>query len=118
MKRIPLPLIAIGLVAGLFSSLFGVGGGLVMVPLLLTFMAFPLRGATATSLGAVGITAVAGVVTYALHGDVRPLPALLLGLPAAAGAFYGAGLQQRVPVRTLSIVFAVLLLAIAGRLFA
>jgi uncharacterized membrane protein YfcA len=116
-KRIPLPLVAIGLVAGLFSALFGVGGGLVIVPLLLTWQKFPLRRATATSLGAVGITAVVGVVTYALHGDVKPGAAMLLGLPAAVGAYYGAWLQQRVPVRTLSILFALLLLAVAGRLF-
>ena len=42
---------------------------------------------------------------------------MLLGLPAAVGAYYGVALQQRVPVRTLSILFAVLLLAIAGKLF-
>ena len=118
MKRVPLPLIGIGLVAGLFSALFGVGGGLVIVPLLLIFLKFPLRGATATSLGAVGITALAGVITYSIHGDVKPGAAMLLGLPAAVGAYYGAGLQQRVPVRTLSILFAVLLLAVAGKLFA
>ena len=43
--------------------------------------------------------------------------AMLLGLPAAVGAYYGVALQQRVPVRTLSILFAVLVLAIAGKLF-
>ena len=118
MKRIPLPLIAIGLVAGLFSSLFGVGGGLVMVPMMLLFLKFPLKPAAATSLGAVVITAIAGVVTYAVQGDIKPGPALLLGLPAAVGAYYGVNLQQRVPTRTLSMVFAVMLLALAGRLFA
>jgi uncharacterized membrane protein YfcA len=116
-RRIPLPLVAIGLIAGLFSALFGVGGGLIVVPLLLMWQKFPLRGATATSLGAVAITALVGVITYSLHGKVEVVPALLLGLPAAAGAYYGAGLQQRVPVRTLSILFALLLLAIAGKLF-
>ena len=117
-KRVPLPLIGIGLVAGLFSSLFGVGGGLVMVPMLLMLLKFPLRPATATSLGAVIITAIAGVITYALHGDIEPVPALFLGIPAALGAWYGAGWQQRIPTRTLSMVFAVLLLALAGKLLA
>ena len=110
-------LLVIGLIAGVFSALFGVGGGLVIVPLLLMWLKYPLRGATATSLGAVGITALAGVITYGLHGEVKPGAALLLGLPAAAGAYYGAGLQQRVKTRTLSILFAILLLAIAARLF-
>ena len=116
MKRVPLPLVGIGLVAGVFSALFGVGGGLVMVPLLLMSLKFPLRSATATSLGAVGITALAGVITYAIDGKVEVVHALMLGISAAVGAFYGAGLQQRVPVRTLSILFAFLLLAVAGKL--
>lgn len=110
-------LLVIGLIAGVFSAMFGVGGGLVIVPLLLMWLKFPLRGAIATSLAAVGITALAGVVTYSLHGEIKPGAAMMLGLPAAVGAYYGTGLQQRLPVRTLSILFAVMLLAIAGRLF-
>ena len=110
-------LLVIGLIAGVFSALFGVGGGLVIVPLLLMWMKFPLRGATATSLGAVGITALAGVITYSLHGEVKPGAAMLLGLPAAVGAYYGAGLQQRIQTHTLSILFTIMLLAIAIKLF-
>ena len=109
-------LLAIGLIAGVFSALFGVGGGLVIVPLLVLWQTFPLRRATATSLGAVSIIAAAGVGAYALHGQVKPGAAMLVGLPAAVGAYYGVGLQQRVNTRTLSILFALLLLAIAIRL--
>ena len=54
-------LVLIGLVAGMFSSLFGVGGGIVIVPLLILVAAFGAREATATSLGAIVITALAGV---------------------------------------------------------
>lgn len=109
-------LILIGLVAGFFSALFGVGGGIVIVPLLLLVLGWELRGAAATSLAAIGITATAGVVTYVIHGDVRPVYALLVGVPAAVGAVGGATLQQRVPVRTLSLLFAALLVAIAVRM--
>jgi uncharacterized membrane protein YfcA len=109
-------LLVIGLVAGVFSALFGVGGGIVIVPLLLMWHTFPLRGATATSTGAIALTAAAGVITFAVHGEVKPGAAMLLGLPAAVGAYYGAFLQQRLPVRTLSVLFALLLLGIAGRL--
>ena len=63
-------LVLIGLVAGVFSSLFGVGGGIVIVPLLILVAAFGPREATATSLGAIVITALAGVVLYAVHGKV------------------------------------------------
>ena len=109
-------LILIGLVAGLFSALFGVGGGTVIVPLLLIVEKWDLRPATATSLAAIGITATAGVVTYVVHGDVEPAYALLLGVPAALGAAGGSALQQRLPVRTLSLLFAALLVAIAIRM--
>jgi hypothetical protein len=109
-------LISIGLVAGFFSALFGVGGGIVIVPLLLIVERWELRPATATSLAAIGITATAGVVAYAFHGDVEPAYALLLGVPAALGAVGGSALQQRLPVRTLSLLFAALLVAIAIRM--
>jgi uncharacterized protein len=109
-------LVLIGLVAGFFSALFGVGGGLVIVPMLILFAHRELRVATATSLAAIGLTASAGVVTYAIHGQLRPFHALLVGVPAAFGAAGGAALQQRLPVRTLSLLFAALLLVIAARM--
>jgi uncharacterized protein len=109
-------LVLIGLAAGFFSALFGVGGGIVIVPLLLLFVGWEMRSATGTSLAAIGITATAGVVTYVVHGEVRPVYALLVGVPAALGAVGGATLQQRVPVRTLSFLFAAVLLAIAIRM--
>jgi uncharacterized membrane protein YfcA len=109
-------LILIGLVAGFFSALFGVGGGIVIVPLLLLAARWDLRPAAATSLAAIGITATAGVVVYAVHGEVEPAYALLLGVPAAVGAAGGSALQQRLPIRTLSLLFAGLLAAIAVRM--
>ena len=109
-------LVAIGLVAGFFSALFGVGGGVVIVPLLLIAARWQLREASATSLAAIGITATAGALTYVVHGEVRPVYAVLLGVPAAIGAAGGASLQQRVHVRTLSLLFALLLAAIAVRM--
>jgi uncharacterized membrane protein YfcA len=111
-----LPFIAIGLVAGFFSALFGVGGGVVIVPLLLLAVRWEMRQAAATSLAAIGITATAGVITYVVHGEVEPLYALLIGVPAAVGAAGGSSLQRRVPVRTLSFLFAALLVVIAIRM--
>ncbi|HET7573165.1 MAG TPA: sulfite exporter TauE/SafE family protein [Gaiellaceae bacterium] len=109
-------LLLIGLVAGFFSALFGVGGGVVIVPLLLLASRTELRNATAISLGAIAITATAGVVVYSVHGDVEPVYAALVGVPATAGVLAGTALQQRVPVRTLSYLFAALLVAIAIRM--
>lgn len=109
-------LLLIGLVAGFFSALFGVGGGIVIVPLLLIFGGFEIRNATATSLAAIGITATAGTITYVVHGDVEPVYAALVGVPATIGALAGTMWQQRLPVRTLSFLFAALLVAIAIRM--
>ncbi len=105
-------IVATGLVAGVFSALFGVGGGIVAVPLLVLFARVPERVATATSLGAIGITALAGVTIFGLRGDVDVGYAALVGLPAAAGALAGTSLQQRVSTATLSYGFAVLLTGI------
>ncbi len=109
-------LILIGLTAGFFSALFGVGGGVVIVPLLLLVSGWELRSAGATSLAAIGVTATAGVITYLVHGQVEPAYAALVGIPAAFGALGGATLQQRLPVRTLSFLFAALLAVIAVRM--
>jgi uncharacterized protein len=106
-------LVAIGLVAGVFSALFGVGGGIVAVPLLILFTGLPERVATATSLGAIGITALAGVVFFAIRGEVDVGYAALVGIPAAAGALAGTALQQRVASHTLAYLFAALLAGVA-----
>jgi uncharacterized membrane protein YfcA len=105
-------LVVIGLVAGLFSALFGVGGGIVAVPLLILLAGLPERIATATSLGAIGITATAGVAVYALRGDVDVGYAALVGVPAMFGALAGTSLQQRVTTTTLTYGFALLLVGI------
>jgi len=105
-------LVVIGLAAGFFSALFGVGGGIIVVPLLILTAGFPERSAMATSLAAIGLIALAGSVSYALHGEVHPKYAALLGLPAALGAVAGATLQQRLATRMLTFTFAALLAAI------
>jgi uncharacterized membrane protein YfcA len=106
-------LVAIGLVAGVFSALFGVGGGIVAVPLLIILVHLPERVATATSLGAIGITALAGTIFFAVRGDVEVGYAALVGIPAAAGALLGTALQQRIAASSLSYLFAALLAAVA-----
>ena len=100
-------LVAIGLVAGLFSALFGVGGGIVIVPLLLLAGSWTERPAMATSLAAIGLIAFVGTVSYA---------AAIVGLPAALGAIAGTALQQRLAGRTLSLAFAALLAGIGIKL--
>ena len=110
-------LVLIGLVAGFFSALFGVGGGVVIVPLLLVLCAWDARPATATSLAAIGITALSGVVAYWFHGEVRPGYAALVGVPAAVGALGGTALQQRIHARTIELLFAAFVAGVAVWLF-
>jgi uncharacterized membrane protein YfcA len=109
-------LIGIGLVSGFFSALFGVGGGIVIVPLLVLALHFGQRLASGTSLAAILVSSIAGAVTYGLHGEVKPGAALLVGLPAVVGVLGGTALQQRIPVDKLAYGFAVLLAVVGVRL--
>jgi uncharacterized protein len=109
-------LVLIGLVAGFFSALFGVGGGIVIVPLLL-LCSFQAQQAAATSLAAIGVTAVSGVIAYALHGDVDVAYAALVGVPAAASVGVATAVQQRLRTRTIELLFAAFLAGVAVWLF-
>jgi uncharacterized protein len=108
-------LLAIGLVAGVFSALFGVGGGIVIVPLLV-MIGVPGRAATGTSLAAISLTAAAGAVAYGLHGDLKLGAAAIVGIPAVFGVVGGVALQQRLASRTLTLGFALFLAAVGIRL--
>ena len=109
-------LLSIGVLGGFFGALFGVGGGIVIVPLLILLLEFGQRRAAATSLAAILVSSVAGAVTYAFHGEVKPGAALLVGLPAMVGVLGGTALQQRIPAERLTYGFALLLLAVGVRL--
>lgn len=111
-----LKLALIGTAAGAFSGLFGVGGGTVIVPLLIFWLAFGEREATGTSLAAIVLIALLAAAGQGLYGNVDPGQALLVGGPAIAGVVLGTGLQQRLPERAVSLLFALLLLVIAVEL--
>jgi uncharacterized protein len=111
-----LRLAAIGTAAGTFSGLFGVGGGSVMVPLLVLWLSYDSRTATATSLAAIVLIAGFAAATQGTYGNVRVLDGLLMGGPAIAGVLFGTWLQQRVNTRAISLLFAGLLVASAVEL--
>ena len=108
-----LRLAAIGTAAGLFSGLFGVGGGTVIVPLLVLWLGYGEREATGTSLGAIVVIAAAAMLTQGAYGNVHVGDGLLVGLPAVGGVLAGTALQQRVAQRTVSLLFAGLLVITA-----
>jgi uncharacterized membrane protein YfcA len=106
----------IGTLAGLFSGLFGVGGGVVMVPLLMLWLGYGAREATGTSLAAIVVIAAVAVVAHAGYGNVDVEKALLVGLPAVAGVLVGTWLQQRISQRAISLTFSVVLIGVAVRM--
>ena len=107
----------IGLVAGFFSALFGVGGGIVVVPLLVLLLGYSTRWATGTSLAAIGLTALFGMAAYGVLGEVSWPDAALVGFPAMIGTLLGTWAQQRIPIRTLTLLFSLLLAGVGIRLF-
>ena len=106
-------LVAIGLAGGVLSGLLGVGGGIVMVPLLVIWAGYAQRDAHAMSLGAIVPISVAGVLTYGIAGEVRLPEALALAAGAIVGARVGAGLLSRLGDRPLKLAFGSFLLAVA-----
>ncbi|MFH8249095.1 sulfite exporter TauE/SafE family protein [Microbacterium sp. B2969] len=109
--------IGIGLLAGLMSGLFGVGGGTVIVPLLVLILKFDQRLAAGTSLAAIVPTATVGVISYAVHGSVAWIPALILAAGAVVGAQIGTWLLPRVSVTVLRWGFVAFLVVVIVNLF-
>jgi uncharacterized membrane protein YfcA len=109
-------LAAIGTLAGVFSGLFGVGGGTVMVPLLVLWLGYGPREATGTSLAAIVFIAGFAAATQGAYGNVHVLDAILVGTPAVGGVLIGTWLQQRMPTRSISLLFAAVLVASAVEL--
>ena len=109
-----LKLAAIGTLAGIFSGLFGVGGGTIVVPLLIFWFGYGERLATGTSLAAIVLIGLLGAVAQGgLYGNVHVLTGLWLSIPAVAGVLAGTAIQQRISQRAVSLLFAALLVAVA-----
>lgn len=107
----------VGLAAGLLGGMFGVGGGILIVPALTILLGFDQRLAHGTSLAAILPIAGAGLVTYGLAGNVDWPVALWIALGAIGGAIIGTRLLQIISRRTLMIGFVIVMLATAVRLF-
>ena len=104
----------IGLAGGLFSGLLGVGGGVVMVPLLVLFGGYGQRDAHAVSLGAIIPISAAGVLTFGAAGEIRVLEAVALAAGSIVGAQAGARLLARADEQRLKLAFGVFLLIVAA----
>jgi uncharacterized membrane protein YfcA len=109
-----LGLAAIGTLAGAFSGIFGVGGGIIIVPLLILWFGYGERLATGTSLAAIVIIGLLGALFQGgIYGNVHVLTGLLLAIPAVVGVIWGTNLQQRISQEAVSLLFAALLVVVA-----
>lgn len=97
---------AIGLFAGLASGYVGVGGGFIMVPLMMSVLHVPMKLTSGTSLIAVMILAVPGVVTQAMLGNINWVAGIAVACGSIPGAALGARLIPKVPERQLRFLFA------------
>jgi len=108
-----LKLAVVGTAAGVFSGLFGVGGGTIIVPLLVLWFGYGEREATGTSLAAIVIVAALAAAGQGAYGNVDVVNGLAIGIPAVGGVIAGTALQQRVPQKAVSYLFALLLVAVS-----
>lgn len=104
-------LLLVGVLGGFVGGFFGVGGGIVLVPLILWILTTDRHIAHATSLAAIIIIATFGMVGFAVDGNVDPGVGIALGLGGVVGAAIGANLMHRLSPNALKVVFAIVLIA-------
>ena len=115
-KRLPLALFA-SFIAGNVSSLLGIGGGIIKVPVLNAWCGMPLRAAAATSALMIGVTATGGAIIYYGHGDLRPLLAAPAVLGVQAGSWAGTHIAENASVKWLKLLMSALLLVVSVLMF-
>lgn len=115
-KRV-VALLIVGIVGGLLSGMFGVGGGVIMVPLLIWFLGLDQRHAAATSLAAIVPGALTGSVSYLVNGQLDLLAGALIAVGGIGGSLIGTRLLKVLPLVWLRWGFILLLLGIAVRMF-
>ena len=108
--------LASGIGMGVLSALFGIGGGILLVPLLVAVFGYDQRLAAGTSLAVMGLIALMGAVRQGAHGQTDWRAGALLGVGGAVGGVAGALLAQVLPLSVLTWLFALLLIVTAVRL--
>ena len=106
--------VAVGVLAGVIAGLFGKGGGLVIVPILIKFFRYDAKAASATSLAALQLpVGLPSVIVYAQAGYLNWLYAGLMALGIVFGVFFGTKLAIKLPATTFKKVYAFFLLGVA-----
>jgi hypothetical protein len=113
-----LVLLLIGLAAGVLSGLFGIGGGILIVPALVHFAKLPIKTATGTSLGALLLpVGLLGAISYYQHGHLDVRASMLVAAGITVGAYLGARLSQNLEPMMLQRAFALFLVVVAVRMW-
>jgi uncharacterized membrane protein YfcA len=115
-RRLPAALAA-SFVAGNVSSLLGIGGGVIKVPVLNAWCGVPLRAAAATSAFMIGVTATAGAVIYYGHGQLIPALAAAAVLGVQLGSWGGMHVGARASAKGLKLMMAIVLFIVSGLMF-
>jgi uncharacterized membrane protein YfcA len=115
-KRVPLA-IAASFLAGNVSSLLGIGGGIIKVPVLNAWCGVPLRAAAATSAFMIGVTATAGATIYYGHGQLAPALAAAACLGVQLGSWGGMTFGAAASAKWLKILMATVLLVVSAMMF-
>ena len=114
-------LMIVGLIAGICSGIFGIGGGIIIVPMLMFFLKYPQSMATGTSLIALLLpVGILGVFKYFQEGKITTAnikAGLFLSLGLFLGAYLGASIATQLPQKLLQKGFAILLLGVAVKLW-
>lgn len=109
-------LVVTGLIGGLLSGLFGVGGGIVMVPLLISLARMDQRRASTTSLAAIVPTSIVGSLAYLVNGHIDLVAGAIIAAGAVVGSVIGTNLLRRIPLFWLRWLFIALLVVVAVRM--
>lgn len=107
----------VGIIAGFTSGLFGVGGGIIIVPALVLLAGFDQKVATATSLTAIAPIAVSGIVGYSIEGEVDFAAAAFIAIGAVIGALIGTKWLRQIRAPVLQIIFSLVMILTAVKMF-
>lgn len=111
-----LKVLVLGLIGGVTAGFFGIGGGIVMVPLILYALKGDQHTAHATSLGAIVLISLASMTRYAIDGSIEIGFGIALGIGGIVGSMVGATVMNRVSAGTLRIVFSIVLVVVGLRM--
>ena len=109
-------LFLLGLSVGAVGTLIGIVGGLIHVPVMIGLLGFPTHTATATSHFVLAVSALFGVITHYLLGNILIIPALIIGCGAIIGAQFGAYIAPKIKSRSITLLLCLALFILGLRM--